>query len=142
MKFTSTATIELDDIMLTNMRGRERRCAECNIGLENGDMVMVFAPTTFNEDEGVPLDDIYLVHVKRKDGGTCLDDFVARYINGISGVLETEKPPKDPVKAGPSPVTEQQPSTSSAAPPGPAKPNNQTAPGPDWKPETPIVPST
>ena len=116
MKFTSTTTVKLDEITLTELRGRERRCAECNIALENGDMVMAFAPTVYNEDDGIVLDDIYLVHVKRKDGGTCLDDFVARYINGISAVLETSKPPNESVSAGPTPVAEPQPEVPAAPP--------------------------
>ena len=88
-------------------------------------MIMAFAPTNYNEDDGIVLDDIYLVHVRRKDGGTCLDDFVARYINGISAVVE---PPK--------PVME----SKVEAPVVPVGPDNQTAPGPDAKPESPILP--
>jgi hypothetical protein len=94
MRFTSTTIVSLDSVTISDLRGIERKCAECNQLFEDGDLVMAFSVSTY-QDDSLPLEDVYLAHIKKKTktGGTCVDDFVARVVNGLPDAIVGESPP-------------------------------------------------
>lgn len=81
------------DLLLENPN--EKVCAECMKPLDKGDQVVMFSRSTV-EDPGsnvilISLNENYVVHVKGKENGSCLEDFVARVIAN-SPMVSLQKP--------------------------------------------------
>jgi len=93
--------VEVLDPVISNLQGIERRCAECHKFFEEGDEIVVFLETTFKEKE-VSLSnlDFIFVHVKGKETGSCLEDFIGRFIanRGISSSKPIDNSVNETVK--------------------------------------------
>ena len=84
MVFTGSSTFTFSNLTLSGLKGIERRCAECGKAFDEGDAVVVLATGQYHPDDSVPLDDaISIVHIKGKEQGSCLEEFLPRYLTGL-----------------------------------------------------------
>jgi hypothetical protein len=107
---TVKTTIEgakLTEVKLTHFN-RADGCSECLKPFEEGESVIVIVPSVFkkctdidnNEEMALYLDAVYTVHLTNSTGNSCLEDFIARYIQNFA-------PKKDEVeKSNASPLPE------------------------------------
>ncbi len=83
MKFQGNLVVELDSLTISDIRGNRRKCAECNQVFGPGDKVVIVGESIYNEDDTLPITDegLHFVHLKGKQGGSCLEDFISRLLN-------------------------------------------------------------
>lgn len=80
----------VEEITLSRLSGNDRRCAVCHKWFDHADEIVVVAKTMFKDDSllkgvggesdpgvSVSVDEMTLVHLKGKESGSCLEDFVA-----------------------------------------------------------------
>ena len=96
MNFTSTTKVVLDSITLSDLKGVERRCAECHHAFEDGDQVIVFGTGTYDRDM-IPLRDTYLIHMHSPEGQFCLEEFVGRFLKSLEPPEPAPEAQKEPV---------------------------------------------
>ena len=107
MKITGTTAVEIKSPIITDLKGGERRCAECHWPFDENDAVIVFGDSIYKEDSVEIPDTVYLLHVSRKDKpGSCIEEFIARFLQ-TKEVVEPEKSVEsiEPTKSAESPAT-------------------------------------
>jgi hypothetical protein len=111
---TVRQTIEgaaLTDVSLSLFTRAERCCAECMQPFKDADTVVVISPskilphinTDGNAELSIPLNEVFAVHTMNEDGATCLEDFIARFVqNKIKGNIPIpgENAESNPVTPG------------------------------------------
>lgn len=97
MIFKGETTVKLTSVTLTDLRGKDRKCAECGQHFEPDDLVVIFSTGRFREDsegrgEVTVGDDLELVHVGRRGSlpGSCLEDFVAKRLQTMEPKFDTD----------------------------------------------------
>lgn len=84
MNFSGSLKFSTPSVSLTDLLGIEAVCSECTQPFQKDERVVALSEaevTQLSDAELViPLKRTFLVHVKGKDKGSCLEDFVSRFL--------------------------------------------------------------
>lgn len=93
MKFTGDVLFSVDTVKITNLQGEQQLCAECFKPLRGGEEIVVFTKTQVLEQSdrtiSIPLQSLYFIHVKGREKGSCIEDFIARFIQNTPELVNS-----------------------------------------------------
>ena len=88
---TTIEGAELENLKLTELLSKDRKCSECMEPLLPDEEVVIFASSHIDTNNEISIDLPYLIHVKNQDGKVCLEEFVTRLLQSKTKAVEPEQ---------------------------------------------------
>jgi len=109
MKLNAVATFEVENISFGELTGKERRCAECHQLITEGEEVVIFCLTKYENDKIELNDNLIFLHLAApSQKGSCVAEYVGKVIASTEYETPTQSnalPPAEKSDSATTPVT-------------------------------------
>jgi uncharacterized protein YciU (UPF0263 family) len=89
VKIPGTIVASPTEAIFTNLKGNERKCAECMQPLEDGESVVMLSECKVINESISVISDPFFIHINNG----CLEDFVARFLQSKSKDEDSKESP-------------------------------------------------